>query len=158
MSDEAERKRASEYTLRLAAELRAQREEHEAEIGWPPRLPAKIETRDMLRYLAMNKLDPDCGIPAAIIDAIALRIAPKQVWAKQQAAARKLDAVRNMRVIQAEADKVRAEFPNYQDNDSWVARKIIQRVDGKLTRGGKDGARKPVKLNLGTVRQQISRK
>ena len=46
--------------------------------------------------------------------------------------------------------------PQFVGNDSRVAKIVIKRLDGRLTRRGKDGKRVPVKLKLGTVRRQIS--
>jgi hypothetical protein len=140
-----------------ADELRVQKEEHEAKVAAPPIVKGqKLSTDEILRYLAMHKRDPDFVIPVAVIDAIAGRVASKRAWARAEAEAKKSDATPLLRALRAEADKVRTEFPQFVGNDSRVAKIVIKRLDGRLTRRGKDGKRVPVKLKLGTVRRQIS--
>jgi hypothetical protein len=116
----------------------------------------KLSARELCRYLAWAKLDPDFRIPAALIDAVALRITSKRGWAKDEAAARKLDAALRLRRIRAEADRVRAAHPRFRNNDSWVAKQVVKNLDGVLTRRGREGERVPVTLRLDTVRRQIS--
>jgi hypothetical protein len=74
----------STHRIGDADELRAQHEKHNAKVGRPPRPPAKLSTRDMLRYLAMFKLDSDCAVPAAVVDEIATALAGDGEWLKAQ--------------------------------------------------------------------------
>ena len=94
MTDDAERKHAAEVVRHLTAMARQRLEEHEAKVGPVPTFVEgqKCSTREICRYLAVAKLDPDFRIPAALIDAVAPRITSKREWAKEQAAAKKSDA------------------------------------------------------------------
>jgi hypothetical protein len=66
--------------------------------------PTKFETDELLGYLAMNKRDPDFGIPADVIDAIAIALAGEGAWLKAQKGLRKGNEKKR-----SEADRRREE-------------------------------------------------
>jgi hypothetical protein len=83
--------------------------------------PTKFETIEMLQYLAMNKRDPDFGIPADVIDAIAIALAGEGAWLKAQKGLRKgnekkrSEADRRREKVRAAATILRAENPGISE-------------------------------------------
>jgi len=122
-----------EYTRRLAAELRKQREAHEAKVGPLPTYTEgqEFSTTEILRHVAVNKRDPDFSIPAAVTDAITrawYRLATK---IKQPNDDRRAERDRRREKARAAADKLRAENPGI--SDSAIARTLADATTTERT-------------------------
>jgi hypothetical protein len=103
-------------------DLRAQRDAHGAK--WLAPAFAKdheFSPHEMLQYLAMNKRDPDFGIPADVIDAIAIAIAGKGAWLKAQEALqegnekKQSEADRRREEVRRAAESLRAKNPGISE-------------------------------------------
>jgi hypothetical protein len=122
---------ADEYVRQLTAELRAQRERHEAAISAPRPIAGgrKLTSVEILQHLAVAKRsrelfhpdEPDVRIPAELVDIIAISLVGRSGWLKalrdlkQHNAARKPKVARRRAELRAEADKVRARNPSLSD-------------------------------------------
>jgi hypothetical protein len=83
----------------------------------------KIKIREILKELAIAKLfhlsfyadKPDAAVPVELIDIIATAIAPPAIWARKQAAAKKLIVSKRHARWRRDADQTRLEHPNFSD-------------------------------------------